>query len=290
MMIRTSAVIILLALTLAGGPAAAGISLPESGALPGWDRQGPQRLFIAADLYGHINGGAELFLELGFVELLVQAYQQGEQEVALEVYRMESPEAALAIYLFKCGEETPWPEIETRNSSTRFQAVLLRGNCLVLVNSFSGDRALRPAMAGLARRLLASISAAGPAGDPFARLPATGRVSGSERLIRGEYSLQSLYTLGQGDMLQLGGKLFAAAAEYHSGGETAETRIAVLYPDPGRAGMVFAHLRTALDPALTLLRRSDEQLVFRDWKGQFGQITLDGPALEVRVNLAKCPP
>jgi len=289
MPIRTASIVLLLALLAAGGASAAAIRLPESNAVPGWERQEPLRRFTVADLYGHINGGAELFLELGFQELLVQPYTREAQEIALEVYRMESPLAALAIYLFKCGEETPWPEIGVRNSSTRFQAVLLRGDCFVLVNSFSGDEALRPAMAGLAGTLIDAIPAAEP-GDPFSPLPSAGRISGSERLIRGEYSLQSLYTLGPGDVLQLGGRIFGVAADYPAAaGDTPETRIRVAFPDAGRAARAFAHLLAVLDPAMEPLEQTGERLVFRDFAGRFGLAVLEGPVIEIRVNLSSSP-
>jgi len=279
---------VLLAALLAGGTAAA-FTLPESGAVEGWVQEGPPRRFTAAGLYGHINGGAELFLELGFVELLVQSYARDGREISLEVYRMESPLAALAIYLFKCGEETPWPEIGTRNSSSRFQAALLRGDCYVLVNSFSGDRDLRPAMVGLAGKLLEAIPGADP-GDPFAALSAEGRVAGSERLVRGEFSLQSLYTLGPGDVLQLGGETFGIAADYVvQDSDRPETRVRVVYPGPVRASAAFDTLKAALDPELHALETSKTRLLFRDFAGRFGLVMLEGDVVEVRVNLATRP-
>jgi hypothetical protein len=286
---RAVAVTLLLAFLVAGGVSAATFQLPENDAVAGWEREGRLRRFPAADLYGHINGGAELFLELGFVELLVQPYRQGEREIGLEVYRMESPLAALAIYLFKCGEETPWSEIEARNSSGRFQATLVRGDCFVLINSFSGESALRPAVAGLAGKLLESIPPA-DIPDPFQQLPARGRIAGSERLIRGEYSLESLYTLGPGDVLQLGGEVFGVAADYTATGDSGpETVIRVIYPTADRATQAFAHLQAVLDPALDPLEKSRELLVFRDFAGKFGTAKLEAPAIEVRVNLASPP-
>lgn len=282
------AVAALLLVTLAAGLAAA-LTLPESGAVDGWERNGPPRRFTAAGLYGHINGGAELFLELGFEELLVQVYARDGREITLEVYRMESPLAALAVYLFKCGQETPWPEIGTRNSSGRFQAALLRGDCYVLVNSFSGDRGLRPAMAGLAATLLETIPEADP-GDPFAALPAAGRIHGSERLVRGEFSLQSLYTFGPGDVLKLGGEIFGVAADYEvRGGETPETRMRIEYPDATRATGAFNHLKSVLDPGFETLELTEERLVFFDFAGRFGVVHLVGEEIRISVNVAGKP-
>ena len=264
-------------------------TLPAGGAVDGWAHDGPQRRFTAANLYGHINGGAELFLELGFRDLLVQSYRNGEREITVECYRMESPLAALAIYLFKCGEETPWPEIEARNSSSRFQATILRGNSFIMVNSFSGDAALRPAMTGLAGKLLASVPPA-RLEDPFLHLPREYRIGGTERLIRGEYSLQALYTLGPGDVLQLGGEIFGVAADYTVPGDNPPvSQIRVTYPDVTRAEKAFAHLLAVLDPALEPLEKRDDLLVFRDFAGRYGQVVCGSGVIDVRVNLTVKP-
>ena len=46
--------------------------LPADGFSGMWKKNGPMKVFTSEDLYGHINGGAEAFLELGFEQLTVQ--------------------------------------------------------------------------------------------------------------------------------------------------------------------------------------------------------------------------
>jgi hypothetical protein len=91
--------------------------LPGDGFSAGWKKTGLARTFISQDLFNHIDGGAELFLEFGFVRLLVQTYGGGSSELTAAVYEMESAAAALGIYLMKMGKETPFSEIAARNSS-----------------------------------------------------------------------------------------------------------------------------------------------------------------------------
>jgi len=55
---------------------------------PGWRRYQTPMVFSAKDLYGYIDGGAELFFEFGFSELTVQRYRCGERELSLDLYRM----------------------------------------------------------------------------------------------------------------------------------------------------------------------------------------------------------
>ncbi len=115
-------------------------------------------------------------------------------------------------------------------------------------------------------------------------------MAGSERLIRGEYSLQTLFTFGPGDVLQLGGELFGVAADYRTEeGKYPVTRIRVDYPTVKEAAAAYAHLAELLDPTLDLLRREGNRLVFRDYAGRFGLVQLTGGQIKISVNIAERP-
>jgi len=73
----------------------AGIILPDDNFVVGWTTSGKTLRFVGSDLFNYIDGGAELFYEFGFKELLVQSYRQADNEMVLEVYQMDSPEARI---------------------------------------------------------------------------------------------------------------------------------------------------------------------------------------------------
>ena len=124
------------------GNLAADVKLPVDNFYPGWIKADSLRRFSAPNLYRHINGGAEIFLELGFQELLVQKYQNENQKLKIESYKMESPESALGIYLMKMGRETPHSDISSRNTCNQYQYTLVKGNYFILVYNFTGDSTL----------------------------------------------------------------------------------------------------------------------------------------------------
>jgi hypothetical protein len=270
-----------------GAPLAAA-EFPADGFSPGWQRSGPVATYGPAALYNVIDGGAELFLEMGFGDLQVQKYRGVGAEIAVEAYRMENPAAALGIYLLKCGRETPLAGIAGRHSGDRFQVALVKGDYFVFVNNFSGREDLLPVMVDLADRVAAAI----PPGAPVRELdilPADGRVPGSSLLLRGPYSLQAVFTLGDGDILQLNGKTFAAAAVYREADGTSYTLIVVPYGDAARARAAFANLRRRLDPYLKVLEAGDDSIVFKDFQNLFGRAELRGQRLTIRVKLARRP-
>lgn len=57
--------------------------------------------FTVTSLYGHINGGAELFLEYGFNSLDYYLLEKEEQYYRIDIYRMSDPQAAYGIFSIK---------------------------------------------------------------------------------------------------------------------------------------------------------------------------------------------
>ena len=66
------------------------LEFPTDGFSPGWKRSGPVETYAPSALYNVIDGGAELFLEMGFIDLQVQKYLGSGAEIAVEAYRMEN--------------------------------------------------------------------------------------------------------------------------------------------------------------------------------------------------------
>jgi hypothetical protein len=265
--------------TAEGSPA-----IPGPGFAPGWAKAGPLRTFTGQDLFNRIDGGAELFLELGFAKLRLQAYARDKAELALNAYEMESAAAALGIYLMKMGRETPFPEVAARNSGEEAQVAILKGRYFIQVDNLGDVPASKAEAAALANAFLAGV-AEESAPTPLDALPAEGKVSGSERLIRGPYGLQPYFTFGEGDILSFGGRIFGALAEYRMPEGAAFTRLIVPYPDPDTAAAALAHLNANLDPYLKVLETREGAFVFEDHRGKFGFVERKGSNLDIRVNL-----
>jgi len=258
--------------------------LPLEDFAPGWKTSGLPRTFIQKDLFNHIDGGAELFLEFGFEKLLVQSYTDGKAELTLELYEMTEPAAALGIFLMNAGRESPWPEIPVRNSSEDAQIAAVKGRFFLKVNNFESGAVLRPAMAALAKAALAGI-ADDPTGDVFASLPGQKRISGSERLIRGPVGLQPYFTFGEGDILGLKGKIFGALADYKGDDGSTFTRLIVVYPSSSAAKEVLENLRANLDPYLKITATRPDGFDFVDFQSKRGVVERRSGILDIRFKM-----
>jgi hypothetical protein len=264
------------------------LDFPGDDFYSGWQRLGACAKYDPAGLYNVIDGGAELFLEMGFVELQVQKYAFSGSEIAVEAYHMENQAAALGMYLLKCSKETPLPGIADRHSGDRFQIALLKNNYFIFINNFGGREDLLPVMTTLARQIGAAIPA-GAAVRELDILPAENQVPGSALLLRGPYSLQSVYTLGMGDILQLEGKIFAAAAVYREASGASYTMIVAPYADAALARAAFANLRQNFDPYHQVLGAGADFFVFKDFQNYFGRAEIRENRIVILIKLSQQP-
>jgi hypothetical protein len=261
--------------------------MPPDGFAGAWKKPAPPRTYTSADLYGYIDGGAELFLEVGFEQLTIQKYKDGAQEIGVEIYRMTDVTAARAIYQSRRGKETPDPTLRARHTASRHQLQLQRGRYYIIVNNVSGAAANASVLVSAASAVAKAVPADG-AVLALALLPTAGLVTGSERIIRGPVTLQAIFTLGDGDILSLGGHLTAVAGDYKDAAGT-WTTVVCDYPTPVRAEAALAYLAGHLDSYLKPTGKTANRLTFQDFEKKFGVATVAGKRLEVRVHLAKPP-
>ena len=270
--------------------------LPPDGLIGQWRKAERSRVFTSADLYGHIDGGAELFLEFGFEQLTVQNYRPGAKEtrstsqadeLQLEIYRMSDATAATGIYLHKCGRESRDAAFAERHTINNYQLTFKRSRYYVVVNNTGGEAALRRDMVEFARHIASRLAPEEPVALTGA-LPKEGIISDSIRLARGPYALQAVYTLGEGDILRLHRSITAVTADYH-GDSGGKTLIQVDYPDEAAAATAFRHLKANLDPNIKIEAASGLRILFKDFAGEYGMVFASGRRVTVEVHLAARP-
>jgi hypothetical protein len=262
--------------------------LPAESAVPGWKKAENSRVFMKADLYGYIDGGAEVFLEYGFDQLTLQKYRNGSTEFAVEIYRMSDPAAALGIYLMRCGKETPDPSFKVRHTLNRHQLLFQKNRYYVAVNNVSGADKLGPQLLSFGQAVAAALPADRPVPE-LQQLPTAGLIPGSVRLVRGPFTLQGVYTLGDGDILLLGGKITGVAGNYKDAAKGAYSLVTVTYPTPTAAKKALGEVQAKLDKYLKPVRSTATQLVFKDYENKFGSVTVAGRKLDLLLHLASEP-
>jgi hypothetical protein len=166
--------------------------------------------------------------------------------------------------------------------------MLLKANYFILVNNFSGNEAILPAMITLSQKILVTI----PAGKPvklLERLPSAGLIQGSELLIRGPYALQPIYTFGEGDIFKLEGKIFGVVGDYIDSTGNSSTRIIIDYLQAERARNAYTHLLTNLDSYLKIVEQQPDGFTFKDYQQKGGLVTIRGATIDIQLHLTILP-
>jgi len=143
---------------------AAGPAL-TSADLPGWTIEKPD-LYNDKQLFGYIDGGAELYLEYGFKLVTAWRCQKKQQEFVVDVYEMVSPAAAFGIWSISrrtCAGTLPG---STWSCVTPNQILYARGTFLVNITLYDKNDDTRESARKIASTLLKRI-----AGKEFALPP-----------------------------------------------------------------------------------------------------------------------
>lgn len=250
--------------------------LPDRG--PGkLSATGPTKTFTGENLYDHIDGGAELFLELGFERCEVRRYASKGAEVTLERYRMRDAAAALGIYFLQRGRGTSDPTLSERHTLGPNQLLLVKGQTLLRLTGTPGRCPSQQQLAAFAREL-ASALAASEEPDPFLSIPAKGRIAGSERVARGPVSLSALAPPFDPGGLPLEGGT-ALVADYGAAG--GRTHIFLDMADASSAEKVLDSLAAHLEAGTTGVSRSPGALSWKDASGRPGEAVAEGRRLRI---------
>ena len=278
--------LIILSLIVTGQ--AFGLTVPEDRFVGGWTKPVKPLTYNRESISDYIDGDAELFNELGFRQLQVQQYKNGAAEIDLEAYEFDNPNGALAIYLLRCSKETRSPDIAARNSVGQTQLMAVKGNCFMQVINYTESDKSMPVMTKLAQQTLANVTAADTA-TVLGRLPREQMQAGSEHVFCGPLSLQAMYRLGKGDVLQLQGKVFGAAAEYTDPDRSHYTLAIVPYADAATSAAAFANLQKSLAPGLQMFGKTATSFATKDRQSKYGQVELKDNVIQLRLNLTRKP-
>ena len=279
--------LLIVALLILGGNVNA-LTLPDDNFISGWTKPAKPLVYNRESLSDYNDGDAEVFLELGFQQLQVQQYKNGNAEVDLEAYEFASANGALGIYLMKCGKEAPAADIGARNTVSQTQLLAAKGNCFIQVMNYTDDKKAIAVMTKLAQQALANLSATDTT-TVLLQLPKAQMLPGSEHVFCGPLSQQVFYRLGKGDALLLQNKTFGGAATYADADRNTHILVIVPYPDAASAQSAFANLQKNLDPSLQVFGKTPTGFAFKDRQAKYAAVELKDNVIELQLNLARKP-
>jgi len=147
--------------------------------------------FDGNSLWGYINGGADLYLEYGFENIIVHDIEFRGKPVRFDLYRMKDPNAAFGIfsvYSFACDSLSGPGQF---NCGTRWQLQAVKGNYYLSAILSAGTRDEYIYASQIAEALLSNIEAISfEPGAPF--LPGVfSTIPGRKKFCRGMLGIEN---------------------------------------------------------------------------------------------------
>lgn len=178
--------------------------LPPAGHdLGGWAPKGKPQIYKGEDLFLYIDGGAEIFHEYGFRQVITQDYANpAGKTVTLDIYEMATPESAYGMFTFKTGAGGRPMAIGREGRLEDYYLNFWKGRCLA---TLVGPDAAADTLTGLeliGKALDARIGQAGERPVLPEIFPNAWAASGRIVYLRGPLALQNVHAFFPRDIFQ----------------------------------------------------------------------------------------
>lgn len=125
--------------------------------IPGAQFSAP-RTFNGASLFGYMDGGAELYLEYGFSDAVINEITYQGEKYKTEIFRMNGPEEAFGIFSVSKYHCVSLPDITNFACQTKYQLQFSKGPYYVSIINRRGNAADSAAMLKIGRIIAGRIS------------------------------------------------------------------------------------------------------------------------------------
>ena len=136
--------------------------LPDKAELRSWKAENAPQLYKGEDLYLYIDGGAEIYHEYGFKQVLVQDYKSAAgKSLTLEIFEMANSECAFGAYTFKSSGKGKAIAIGQDGQLEEYYLNFWKGNFLVTLTGFDSSPELIQGLLLIAKSVEVKIKAQG---------------------------------------------------------------------------------------------------------------------------------
>jgi hypothetical protein len=178
--------------------------LPGTDETGEWKEDGSPQEYKGEDLYSYINGGAEIFHEYGFKQVIVQDYtRKNGKSIALEIFEMESAKSAYGIYTFKTSTEGKELALGDKAQLADYYLNFWKGEFVVTLIGFDEDEETVKGLQKIARAVDTKIKSRGREPAFVSLLPEKDLIEQSIKYFKGNLGLYNSYPFFTQDVFRL---------------------------------------------------------------------------------------
>lgn len=216
--------------------------LPIPGEVQGWAPSGKPESFSGERLFDHIDGGADIYFEYGFVTVVTQQYKKDDKAVSIEIYRMDDPAAAFGIYSY--NRHPSLSRVEVGSGATIHPNGLFfwQDKYYVDIRQTGSAPVLPDEFTALAKAVSKKIGVTAEPPPIIGRLPKENLIPRTEVFARGKLAINNLVYISEEDLFGLA-KGEASAIGRYKITEPEFSIVVAQYASPEACDKAFKRLR-----------------------------------------------
>lgn len=170
-----------------------------------WKKNGPPQVYKGEDLFIYIDGGAEIYHEYGFKQVIVQDLKNKRgKSISLEIFEMTDSESAYGIYTFKSSSKGKEINVGDGAQLEDYYLNFWKSNFLVTLVGFDEEEETIMGLQRIARVVDEKIKHRGQKPLLVSFLPDNGLRTSSIKYFKGNLGLYNTYPFFSRDVFALG--------------------------------------------------------------------------------------
>ncbi len=167
--------------------------LPVTDEFKGWYQQDSARIFVGEDLFTLIDGGADIYLEYGFRQVVAVEYRNNhENSIKLEIYEMSDASAAYGMFSLNISTRGKKIQIGNEGRISDYYLIFWKNMFLVFLSSADTAEETTSSILAMATAINQRLGAIGTKPELVSYLPNSGLQSCA--FLRGNLGLSTFYT------------------------------------------------------------------------------------------------
>ena len=233
--------VLLIAVSAAAQQAPGDLSgyLPAGGEGAGWKLSEAPKNYRGDKLFVMINGGADIYHEYGFTQVLSAEYADVRgKSLTLEIYEMESPAAAYGIYTFTIGDGGKTLAIGQEALLEDYYLRFWKGNLLVTVIGQDSEEGTVQGVVSLAKAVDSRIARRGERPGLARMLLSEPLAFSRPKYVRGSLGVMTSYFFSTENIFRVREGMIGAVNDCQT--------FVFRYADEGVSAGVYDHATTSL--------------------------------------------
>lgn len=151
--------------------------------LKGYKQISDYPVYTPDDLWDYINGAADAYLALGFIDLNITEYQKGKQSLKAEIYSFGNEATAFGIYSLERSPSYDFIKVGVQGYSEEGVVNFYKGRHYVKLMTHSGSKKAAEALRELAEMIAERIEGGNEFPSLLKLFPAEGLIANQETYI-----------------------------------------------------------------------------------------------------------